>query len=294
MKHPFEVLRPEYEELLASMMVDHDRVHEIGFVAQKLIADNRMPIYQRESAATGVPAALLAALDERESGANLSRALGQGDRWDQVSTHVPKGHGPFTSKVEADIHYIRYDHLDDNSAPWSWPYVCWKGEAWNGFGPRGKGIHTGYLWAGTNHYSRGKYVADGKWDAAFVDKQLGIIPVMKRIIEYRPDLAFDQFPGGLPMPVKPQITPEGIGASHLGDVAWAQDALNKVLGDHLDAPLLIDGNYGRRTRFAVRKFQELHPPLAMDGLYGPETDAALAQALSDYDKQQLGLKGKLP
>ena len=33
----------------------------------------------------------------------------------------------------AAIDVINYDHLNDNSAPWTMPYCCWKGEACNGF-----------------------------------------------------------------------------------------------------------------------------------------------------------------
>ena len=46
-------------------------------------------------------------------------------------------------------------------------------EAFNGFGYRNFGIHSPYLWAGTNNYVAGKYASDGRFVASMVDEQLG-------------------------------------------------------------------------------------------------------------------------
>ena len=40
--------------------------------------------------------------------------------------------------------------------------ILYRWEAYNGFGSRRQGINTPYLWAFSNHYTKGKYVADGK------------------------------------------------------------------------------------------------------------------------------------
>lgn len=284
MRHPYEILRPEYEKLLSTMRVL--RPVEVNAAANRLIQTPNMMCYKEVADATGVPAALIAALDWRESSADPSRALGQGDRWDRVSVNEPRGLGPFKSRVDAAIFYVRRERLNDNSAPWSWPYVCWKAEAWNGFGPRNHSIHTGYLWGGTNHYRRGKYVRDGVWDPNHVDRQLGVIPVMMRVISLTqaidPALAFDKAPAidqVAPPTLVPVPSPVGVsGSSSKHNVKWLQDALNKVQQDALGQPLLIDGSYGRRTRYAVRTFQANHG-LNIDGLFGPKTDAALTAAL---------------
>ena len=280
MQHPFQTLKPEYEQLLASMVVDAARMGVIDATAKRLV--DLMEVYEREHAATSVPAAFLAGLDEREDGADQSRAIGQGDRWNRVSVNVPRGHGPFASKYDADLFYIHYDHLDDCSQPWSWPYACWKGEAWNGFGPRDyHGIHTGYLWAGTNHYRVGKYDADGHWNPDMVDQQLGLIPVLKRVVELRPDLAFDS---AIPFAASPELapaapapSPAGVGRGAPHDAAWLQDALNKVFLPP-DSPLLIDGNYGRMTRTTVWQYERARG-LAVDGIYGPQVDGQLMSDL---------------
>lgn len=280
MQHPFIALQPGYQTELAAMRVL--RPTQVEEAVQFLLP--KMDLYVKEQNETKVPAVLLAALDYREDNANPARAIGQGDPWNRVSVHVPRGHGPWTSKFDADVHYIRYDHLDDNSAPWSWPYACWKGEAWNGFGPRAHGIHTGYLWAGTSVYTRGKYVADGQWDPTVIDQQLGIIPVMKRLIALRPALAFgpviDQ--SHVISVAAPQTPPHGVGGVFVDthDTRWLQQALDACYLPSADA-LLVDGSYGRRTREAVRSFQRFNK-LVPDGLYGPDTDKALTAALKQH------------
>lgn len=277
MNHPFTELFPEYVRLLQTMVVV--KKAEVDQIAKKLLSPLYLPRYQAVQNANGVPVVFTATADERESGANPRRALGQGDPWGEVSTHVPKGFGPFKSWSDAAIFYEHMHHLDDNSTIWSWPYLCWKLEAWNGFGPRNRGIHTGYLWAGTSHYEKGKYVADGVWDPEAVDAQIGAIPVAIRMaqLDSTGGITLPGMPTSIPGPgPAPMAAPIGVGGA-VGehDTVWLQKALAS-LGYQIGA---IDGLYGRMTRTAVWAFQKDHG-IPVDGLYGPQTDAALSHAIS--------------
>lgn len=276
MNHPFQVLKSEYEALLASMSVT--RPGPVNAAAETLLKSKQA--YLDVQGVTGVPAVLLMGLMWRERNGGLQYYLGNGQPLSQRTTIVPKGRGPFSPPdawKKGALDAIKLVHLDDNSSPWSWSYICWKGEAWNGFGPRNHGVHTGYLWAGSNHYTRGKYVSDGKWDPSFVDTQVGIIPVVETAVALDPSLAFD----GAVIPrttaataPAPLSAPEGVDGGARG-VRWLQMALNK-LGE--DPPLLVDDNYGKGTREAVRVFQAKHH-LTTDGLAGPKTIAAIDIAL---------------
>jgi lysozyme family protein len=153
--HPFEELKAEYERLLAT--VRFTREQEIDQTARKLL--DHLPRYQSLSTKVGIPAVFIAAIHERESSANFNTNLGQGDSLARPSVHVPKGRPPLgappndhfpVSWEYAAEDALRLDHIDDNSAPWSMAYACWKGEIYNGFGARNHGRYTGYLWAGTN------------------------------------------------------------------------------------------------------------------------------------------------
>lgn len=284
MLHPFKILKPEYDRLLASMTFDLDIRSELNAVAEKLTGPLCFPRYKSVQDEDGVPIVFIGPADQRESNANAHLALGQGDPWDQVSTHVPRGFGPWSSWKAAALFYLHREHLDDTTQDWSFPYLCWKFECWNGFGYRAHGIHSPYLWAGTNHYTRGKYVADGVFDPHAEDRQLGTIPVALRMMQIMPELKL----AGTVMPagggtIKPQPVPMGVGASvGVHDVKWLQEALNKVFLPASEE-LVVDGSYGKHTRSAVWRYQAARG-LTVDGLYGPETDEQLSRDINDLHK----------
>jgi hypothetical protein len=194
-----------------------------------------------------------------------------------VSTHVPRGEGPFKDWTAAQVRAYQIDGLDKR-ANWTWERSCYEWELFNGFGYRAHGVHSPYLFAGTNIYARGKYDSDGHWDPADEDEQLGVIPVMARIAALRPDLALPfPFPTSTPaaatapVPAVPMPPPIGV-----HDAAALQRALN-ALGA---APALdVDDNYGRETRRAVAAFQK-SAGLDVDGLAGPATWSAITRRLA--------------
>lgn len=280
MQHPFAELRPEYEKLLASMVVT--RPQTVAAVTDKLLTFVRQGRYAKVSTETGVPQAWMATSFEREASSNFSLSPAQGDHWNRVSVHVPKGRGPFPDWASAAKDAYHIDGLDKiGAANWTLPLACYEGELFNGFGPRNHGRHTGYLWAGTSVYTGGKYVADGVWDPNTQDQQLGIVPVMLRMMELEPSLRLPgfvskTFPASVSPSPGPSIVPVGVGGG-AHDARWIQNALNLV--GRLNPPIDMDNSYGRETKRAVIAFQTAHG-LEPDGLCGPKTFAALEQALA--------------
>ena len=143
-------------------------------VAKRLTSPAAKAVYV-ELAQTGVPWALIAVIHEREASQSWACSLAQGDRWDHVSVNEPKGRGPFTSFVAA-----AHDALV-NCAPYASRWRDWSAggslsllELYNGEGYENyHHMASPYLWAGTDQYVSGKYVADGKFDPTKVDTQLG-------------------------------------------------------------------------------------------------------------------------
>lgn len=281
MKHPFEALREEYARLWHAMSVAPALAATVDKAARKLLGNiNR---YRAVEARTGVPAVLIAAIHERECSANFRGHLHNGDPLGKRTVHVPAGRPlsdpPWTWETSAEDALA----LDGLSAVKNWTIeqALFRLELYNGFGPRDRGIHTGYLWAGTNHYARGKYVADGKWDLSHVDRQLGCAPLMARMIVLEPALALPETPvsaapGAL---ATLKITPLGVGGGLKHGAAWLQDALNRL---GAEPRLAVDGSYGRHTGRAVVSFQRAHG-LDADGLAGPKTFSAVESALADRD-----------
>ncbi|WP_316190973.1 hypothetical protein [Bradyrhizobium sp. SZCCHNS2096] len=145
---------------------------DFSVVARRLVASKAR--YQVVSAQTGVPWYAIAVIHERESSQSWSASLAQGDPWDRVSVHVPAGRGPFKSWDEAAVDSLA------NCAPYAARWKDWSIggtltllEQYNGLGYFRRGVPSPYVWAGTDQYRAGKYVRDGVYDPAVVDRQLG-------------------------------------------------------------------------------------------------------------------------
>jgi len=266
MQHPFLSLAPEYAMLLTTMKVDPGREHELVTNATRVLrlAREHAAEWAEVEKKTGVPRLWGMASFERESSSDYSRSPAQGDRWNSISTHVPRGLGPYANWGDSCVAAYGIDDLDDvGSTNWSWARACYEGELFNGFGPRAHGRHTGYLWSWTNVYMGGKYVSDGVWDPNQRDEQCGMVPMMMALHGLDRSLAFvDSLSSPvLSVPLPPPI--DGTG--------WIQERLN-VLG--ADPPLVVDGSYGRITKRAIAAFQK-NRGLTPDGLVGPLTMAAL-------------------
>ena len=287
MEHPFASLAGEYAHYLSIAKITrpgpvHAGVDEI----MKVIAS-----YEATGKLTNIPTAWIGPTDCRESDCNPHCGIGQGDRFDRVSRHVPAGKGPFSSKADADEYYLHYDKIDvlRGTPAWTLPYMCFDWEHWNGWGPRAHGRLSGYLWSCTSLYDPlrygghglgGKYVADGKWSGETVDPQPGAVALYLELIQRRPDLAVGAvIVPSSPLPAasdarksddgeSPPPIPPPIGVH---DADALQAALNKL---GADPALVEDGNYGRLTRRAVESFQA-GAALTVDGLAGPQTWAAI-------------------
>jgi lysozyme family protein len=226
-------------------------------VAKRLVAAKQR--YYTVSLKTGISWTFIAVTHQRESSQNWSRSLAQGDMWNEVSTHVPAGRGPFRSWEDA-----AYDALV-NCAPkasrntdWSIGGTLTLLEQYNGLGYSKRGLPSPYIWSGTDQYIKGKYVADGVFDKETVDKQLGCAGLILAMRDIDPTITFG-----------PSV--------QVFDAEWLQASLNE-LGAQLD----VDGIAGPATRITVRAFQTAHN-LTVDGLAGPLTIAAINQELNKLE-----------
>ena len=141
-------------------------------IAKNLVAAK--PRYKAVEAKTGVPWFVIAAIHMRESSQSWLGSLAQGDPWNRVSTHVPRGRGPFNSWEEAAIDALTKCHpYAARNKDWSVGGTLALLEGYNGLGYASRGRPSPYIWAGTNQYTAGKYVADGVYDPNHVDKQPG-------------------------------------------------------------------------------------------------------------------------
>jgi len=148
--------------------------------ADQLSAPEAQARYKAVEKLTGVPWWFIGVVHIRESNQNWAKSLAQGDPWNKKSVRVPKGRGPFKSWEEAAVDALTNCHpFAAKNKDWSIGGSLAMLEKYNGLGYYNKGIPSPYIWAGTDQYVKGKYIADGKFDANHVDKQLGCAGILK-------------------------------------------------------------------------------------------------------------------
>ena len=79
------------------------RLHEVEAVASRLVAPAAKARYQAIEAITKVPWWAIAVIHEREASQSWHANIAQGDPWNEVSRHVPRGRGPFKSFEDAAV-----------------------------------------------------------------------------------------------------------------------------------------------------------------------------------------------
>lgn len=160
------------------------RVSEISRVADLVV--KYKPLYDPVEAATKVPWYVVGAIDCREENFNHGGYLGNGDPLYRITTHVPRGRGPFSSWYAGAIdafHFDGMDHLPPNGH-WDIVTALIKCEGYNGFGYASKGLTSPYVWGATNIQDPGKYTSDGHFDPHAMDTQPGCAAIFLALKQF--------------------------------------------------------------------------------------------------------------
>jgi lysozyme family protein len=174
-----------------AMHPDPNLVGTLDRIASRLAAPAAKTRYETVSARTTVPWFIIAVIHEREASQSWAANLAQGDPWDKVSVHVPRGQGPFANWEDAAVNALaRCAPYAAHWADWSVGGALTLLEQYNGLGYAARGVPSPYLWAGTDQYTSGKYIADGHYDPNAVDHQLGCAALIARMAIIDPSVRF--------------------------------------------------------------------------------------------------------
>lgn len=181
----YRVRWPVYARQWDTMIIKADRVAQAQAVAKRLVAAK--PRYAAVEKTTGVPWYMIALIHMRESSQDWKASLAQGDPWNRVSTHVPKGRGPFPSWEAAADDALGIDGLT-KVIDWRLEKIAYYLEIYNGWGYFNHGVPSPYLWSWTNIQKPGKFVADGRWSPTATDTQPGCMALLRAMMALDPTI----------------------------------------------------------------------------------------------------------
>lgn len=173
--------REKYQSLFNSLTFKPWAQAEVARITG--IIHRNLRAYEEIERSSGVPWRIIAAIHNMECSLNFERHLHNGDKLTARTVRVPAGR-PIAGKPPFSFHDSAVDALAmkfTGWTDWSIPAVLYKLEGFNGYGYRKKGVNSPYLWSGSQHYAKGKYVSDGKYDPNAVSKQIGVALILKAL-----------------------------------------------------------------------------------------------------------------
>jgi lysozyme family protein len=177
-----DALRAEYQNLFDTCKVNLDKQNEVAGLAAS-ISQHRSR-YEAVGTPLAIPWFFIGVIHNMESSQRFDRHLHNGDPLTARTVHVPagrpkSGNPPFTWEVSA-TDALTLEGLD-KVTDWRLPALLYQIEKYNGFGYRTRhaDVLSPYLWSSSQHYTTGKFIADGTFDPDAVSKQSGAAVILK-------------------------------------------------------------------------------------------------------------------
>jgi lysozyme family protein len=195
----FEALRPEYEDLWASVNTAGGltRIAETMHEAKAIVAPAAKAHFLEVEKRTGVPWFVTGIVLTREGGSppNFHCWLHNGDpmfdhNGQPRQTHDVPAHRPPNPAVSWEDGAVDAYTIEGliNKKEWCPAFVAWLLEKFNGWGYRQyHGIPSPYVWGATIVQKRGKYVRDGHYDPTVMDPQIGGMALLAALMQIAPD-----------------------------------------------------------------------------------------------------------
>ncbi|MDQ7815913.1 MAG: hypothetical protein RDU14_02735 [Melioribacteraceae bacterium] len=239
-------LRIEYLRLFDSCSIRLDKLTELDRIVQKI--NNSKSRYELVGNQLAIPWYIIAVIHNMESSLNFTCHLHNGDSLTAKTIHVPSGRPvsgspPFTWEVSAtdSLKLQKMDLWKD----WSLAGFLFKIEEYNGWGYRTRHpeVLSPYLWSGSNHYVKGKYVADGRWSDTAVSNQIGAAVLIRRLAEKNL----------ITISRTQQIDQDSPMVYYSTKKTEYGEALQQFLNQFPDIYLLKDGKPGQKTSDAFKR-----------------------------------------
>jgi lysozyme family protein len=142
------------------------------------------PRYAALGEQLGIPWYFIGIIHSLEANSNFSTHLHNGDPLRAKTVHVPAGrpvlgNPPFTWEASARDALEMKAYVGQKD--WSITRMLYRWEAYNGFGYRQRGLPSPYLWSFSQHYTKGRFVADHQFDPENSSQQCGAAVLLKAL-----------------------------------------------------------------------------------------------------------------
>jgi lysozyme family protein len=213
-KYSYAMLKDDYLKLFETIQIRQSRAGSVSWHVDKLASPKyreqyeavsgklldstkaaNPPLFEQHGERLRVPWYFIGIIQSLEAGFSFKGHLHNGDpltaRTRQVPAGRPKDWNPPDdwASSAADAMMLKGFHSQPD---WSIGAMLFRWEAYNGFGNRRRkvtvngevqGVNSPYLWSFSNHYTKGKYVRDGKWDGEKVSSQCGAAVILKGLLD---------------------------------------------------------------------------------------------------------------
>ena len=240
-----KALAQEYIRLYKTCEILPSKFNEIDNIINEIL--KYRSIYEQTAEVLNIPWYFIAAIHRMESSGDFTKHLHNGDPLSERTVHIPRGRPrrgkpPFSWK-ESAIDALKLRGVQ-KVKKWTLPRLLYEMEGYNGWGYRiyHPYVLTPYLWAGSNHYTSGKYIADGRWSDRAKSKQCGGALIIRRL-EEKNEISFDE---DFKYPIFAY-------ADSLDKKEYNVKKLQKFLNGFEGIALRVDGNAGIKTSAAVKR-----------------------------------------
>jgi lysozyme family protein len=173
-----------YEYLFSSAQVE--QLAQIDAAVDRILANKSRYQTVANRLGNGMPYWVVGVIHSLEASNNFNKHLHNGDPLTSRTVNVPVGR-PATGTPPFRWEDSALDALKSSifasNRVWDIDTILYKLESYNGGGYRKRGVLSPYIWAFTNHYTKGKFVKDGVFDPNAVSKQPGAAAIIKRLFE---------------------------------------------------------------------------------------------------------------
>ena len=182
----YELYRDGYLQLFDSCKVEPAHQSTVDWYVGKLTSAKYRAAYEKLEDAICIPWYFIGVIHALEASFNFEAHLHNGDPLSRRTTHVPANRpavwnppSDWQSSATDALTIEKFtDHLD-----WNLARMLFRIEAYNGF--RSRELHSTnspYLWSFSNHYSKGKFIADNEWSPSAVSQQCGAAVMIKELV----------------------------------------------------------------------------------------------------------------